>query len=80
MTYQAVQKYYGLSIIGIAVLLTIIYNKLPRKKQKDEFELDGGLINGSFVFLYNDNMYIISLCYWINNLYCSVSKTKKKTN
>lgn len=32
MTYQAVQKYYGFSMIGIAVLLTIIFNRLSRKK------------------------------------------------
>ncbi len=32
MIYQTVQKYYGLSMIGIAVLLTIIFNKLSRIK------------------------------------------------
>ncbi len=32
MAYQTVQKYYGLGMIGIAVPLTIICNKLSRVK------------------------------------------------
>lgn len=32
MAYQTVQKYYGLSMIGIVVPLTIICNKLSRVK------------------------------------------------